>query len=922
LTAAPWPAALIAARAPLGAAVLAAPKLRRVALFADAAGAGFRRAVAAALTARGASVTQGELAEAAAVPPRALQGSLVVALAVGGEEVAETARSLASLARLAAAAEGSAAGFAIVTRGGQQPEGAEGQEPRAAAAFALGRVLANEHPGLKPRRIDLCPGLGPDAAARRLANELLAEADAEPEVTLTATARLVPRLRPGLPPAPPPGGPLKLVVAQPGQLGSLGWAPASLRSPGPGEVRLRIEAAGLNFRDVMWALGLLPEEALLPGFTGPGLGMECAGMVEAVGEGVTFRPGDRVFGIAPQALATHAVTKAEALAKLPEGLSPAAAATVPVAFLTAIHALEELARIEPGERVLIHGGAGAVGLAALQVALAAGARVAATAGSPAKRAFLRAAGAELVLDSRDPGFADALRTTWPDGVDVVLNSLAGEAMERSLGLLRPFGRFVELGKRDFAEARRVPLRPLRRNATWFAVDVDELPRARPAHAARLLAGIAARLAEGSLRPLPAMEHAAAEAEAAFRALQGSQHIGKLVIRPPTLAAPERQPGALEQARRGTVVVVGGTEGFGAATARFLAAQGVHHLALLSRRGPAVPGAEALLRDLAALGAQATLHACDATDAAALARTLNAIRAAMPPIRGVVQAAAVMADGAAAMMEPARAAQVLAAKLASAENLDRATAEDPLALFLLYSSATVAIGNPGQAAYVAANAGLEALARRRRAAGKPGTAIAWGPIGNAGMLAGNAATQEILRRRLGTTAMRAEEALAALPALLEAGPAVLGLARIAWGEAGQALSVLAEPAFAAVREAAPPAADAADLRARLRSAGEAEALALLRETLVAELGRILRLPPLSLAPDAPLAGLGLDSLGGMELRTALEQRLGLPVPLGALTDTLSIEGLAKRIAETVREAKPEDDVAALIAAHEPTLEDAA
>ncbi|WP_187830192.1 type I polyketide synthase [Siccirubricoccus phaeus] len=926
LAAAPWPAALIAARAPLGAAVLAAPKLRRVVLFADAASAGFRRALAAALTGRGASVTQAELAEAASTPPRALQGSLVVALAAEGEEVAETARglaaNLAALARLAAAAEGSAAGFAIVTRGGQQPEGAEGHAPRAAAAFALGRVLANEHPGLKPRRIDLCPALGPEAAARRLTNELLAEADAEPEVTLTATARLVPRLRPGLPPAPLPGGKLKLAVAQPGQLASLEWVPASLPSPGPGEVRLRIEAAGLNFRDVMWALGLLPEEALLPGFTGPGLGMECAGVVEAVGEGVEFRPGDRVFGIAPQALATHAVTKAEALAPLPEGLDPAAAATVPVAFLTAVHALEELARIEPGERVLIHGGAGAVGLAALQVALAAGARVAATAGSPAKRAFLRAAGAELVLDSRDPAFADALRAEWPEGVDVVLNSLAGEAMERSLGLLRPFGRFVELGKRDFAEARRVPLRPLRRNATWFAVDVDELPRARPAHAARLLAGIAARLAAGSLRPLPATEHAAAEAEAGFRALQGSQHIGKLVIRPPALTAPQRQPGALEQARRGTVVVVGGTEGFGAATARWLAAQGVHHLALLSRRGPAVPGAEALLRDLAAAGASATLYACDATDAAALSRTLNSVRAAMPPIRGVVQAAAAMADGAAAAMEPARVAQVLAAKLAIAENLDRATAEDPLALFLLYSSATVAIGNPGQAAYVAANAGLEALARRRRAAGRPAMAVAWGPIGNAGMLAGNATTQEILRRRLGTTAMSAEEALAALPALLEAGPAVLGLARISWGEAGQALAVLAEPAFAAVREAAPAAADAADLRARLRSAGEAEALALLRETLVAELGRILRLPPLSLTPDAPLAGLGLDSLGGMELRTALEQRLGLPVPLGALTDTLSIDGLARRIAETVREAQPEDDVAALIAAHEPSLEDAA
>src|SRR4051794_33491942 len=182
------------------------------------------------------------------------------------------------------------------------------------------------------------------------------------------------------------------------------------------------------------------------------------------------------------------------------------------------------------------------------------------------------------------------------------------------------------------------------------------------------------------------------------------------------------------------------------------------------------------------------------------------------------------------MEPARVARVLAAKLVVAENLDALTAEDPVALFLMFGSATVAVGNPGQAAYVAANAGLEALVRRRRAAGKPGMVVAWGPIADAGMLAADAGTAQILRRRLRAAAMPAAEALAALPALLEAGPAVMGHARLAWGEARAALAVLDEPCFEAVRSAAPPAGDAADLRARLRAAPEAEALALLREAL--------------------------------------------------------------------------------------------
>jgi len=924
LRAAPWPALMIAGRAPATAAVLPAPKLRRVLLLADPGMAPLRAALAIALQARGATVTPADLlTEASRLAPRQLEGQLVVALAAGGSTPDALAATLAALAALAAAAEGSAAGFRLVTQGGQQPPESRLQDPAGAACFALGRVLANEHPALKPRRIDLCPSLTPDAAARRLALSLLAEASPEAEITLTAEASLVPRLRPGLPAPPLPPGRLGLAIRRPGQLDTLHWAPITLPTPGPGEVLLRIEAAGLNFRDVMWAQGLLPEEVLQAGFAGPGLGMECAGIVEAIGAGVALRPGDRVFGVAPRALATHAVTRAEALALRPDGLDPLAAASVPVAFLTAVHALEELARLEAGERVLVHGGAGAVGLAALQVALARGARVAATAGTPAKRAFLRAAGAEIVLDSRDPGFPDHLMAAWgrpgePGAVDVVLNSLAGEAMERSLDLLRPFGRFLELGKRDFVENRRVALRPLRRNATFFAVDVDELPRAKPAAAARLLAGIANRLAAGIFRPLPTAEYAATSAEAAFRTLQASGHIGKLVLRPPLLREGQAPAPALSRAGRGTVLVVGGVQGFGLATARWLAERGAQRLVLLSRRGMATPGADAAVRDLAARGATATVIACDAADPQALAEALQTLRASLPPIRGVVQAAAVAADGAAATLEPARIAAVLAAKLRVAENLDRLTAEDPLALFLLFGSATVTVGNPGQAAYVAANAALDALARRRRAEGKPATCIAWGPIADAGMLAAAAQTAEVLRRRLGAAPMPAEQALAALPALIDSGLANAGLARVAWGEARAALAVLAEPAFAAVREAG--GIEEGDLRARLIALPPAEALALLKETLAGELGRILRLPGGAVPLDAPLAGLGLDSLGGMELRVGLEQRLGMPVPLTSVSETLTVDVLAQKLAQqlhmTGEAAAIPADALALAAAHEP------
>ncbi|MBC7432324.1 MAG: SDR family NAD(P)-dependent oxidoreductase, partial [Rubritepida sp.] len=805
LASVPMPVAVVAARAPVGPSVLPAALPRRLVLVADAPPMPLRTALAQLAQARGAEVLGGALAEAAAISPRSMQGAcLVVMLAPGGEiallapgdeiallapgdevallirgdEVArvtpgnEVAATLAQLARLAAGAQGAVSSMRIVTRGAAT-------HPGSAAAQAMARVLANEMPGLKPRRIDLAGALPVVDAARRLLAELQHETHPESEIAVSAAGRMVPRLRQGLPAATAPEGPLMLAVAQPGQLSSLHWVPMASPAPGEGEVAIRVEAAGLNFRDLMWAQGLLPEETLLPGFAGPGLGIECAGIVEAVGAGTSWQVGDAVFGFAPRALAGRVVTRGDALAARPPALSAAAAATVPVAFMTAVYALEELARIEPGEVVLIHGGAGAVGLAALQVALNAGARVVATAGSTAKRAFLREAGAELVLDSRDPGFADRLRASGIAGVDVALNSLAGEAMERTLGLMRPFGRFIELGKRDYAENRRVALRPMRRNVTYFAVDVDELPRARPAVAQRLLASIAQRLGNGLFQPLPFARREADEAEAAFRTLQASGQIGKLVIVPPAqvAAAPVRDwhPGA------GTVVVLGGMQGFGLAAARWLAARGVSRLALVPRRGPATPGGDAAL---AMLGPDARAHACDATDAAALAATLAEIRR-QGPITGVAHAAAVFEDGTAAGLDTRRTARVLAAKLTIAEHLDRLTADDPLTLFLLFSSATVPVGSPGQAAYVAANAAMEAVARRRAARARPACAVQWGPIGDAGVLGGDEATAAGLSRRLGAVALPAAQCLAALPAILASGVPVVGVARILWQQAGAA-----------------------------------------------------------------------------------------------------------------------------------------
>ncbi|HEV2300650.1 MAG TPA: SDR family NAD(P)-dependent oxidoreductase, partial [Stellaceae bacterium] len=650
---------------------------------------------------------------------------------------ASTARQIAEFAGLAKRAAAARAPLWLVTCDAQQASLAQGNAGLLGAALlGMARTLRNELPRLELRLVDVAARASLAERARRVAAELSA-ASGESEIVYRAQGRRAPRLRRGLPPRWARAcEAIALSSTAPPGIDRLSWREKAPPAPGPGEIEIEVGAAGLNFRDLMWAAGLLPEEAVIDGFAGPALGLECAGTVAALGPGVgRLRVGDRVMALAPAAIASRVVTQAAAAAPIPFGTSLAAAATVPVAFLTAFYALGTLARLSPRECVLIHAAAGGVGLAAIQYAKDRGATVVATAGSAAKRAFLSLAGADHVLDSRDAAFADAVReVTGGEGVDVVLNSLAGAAMEASLGLLKPFGRFLELGKRDLYDGRRIPLRPLRHNAQYFAIDIDQLPRRRPELARALLREASAALFAGRIRPLAHRIFPFAELADALRLMQASRHIGKIVLVPDGNRGVRLGPSSAFAARaEGTYLVTGGIDGFGFAAARWLAARGARSIALLGRRGEETPGAAARVAELAAAGADIRLVAADVCSRVSLAAALAQTRAMGPPLVGVVHAAAEIADGLAADLDPARVEAVLRPKLTGALLLDALTREDPIEMFLLYSSATTFVGAPGQGAYVAANLALEALARRRRAAGRPATAVAWGPIADSGRL---------------------------------------------------------------------------------------------------------------------------------------------------------------------------------------------
>jgi phthiocerol/phenolphthiocerol synthesis type-I polyketide synthase C len=835
------------------------------------------------------------------------------------DPVAHASQQIAALAQTATKTALRHSTLWVITCDAQQAQLTQGPaQPAGGALWGLARVLVNEFPSLSVRLLDLSGSTAVGERARQVAVELAAENGGD-EIVWTPEGRCALRARRGLPSRwAKEADLLTLGSRHPGGLDSLGWEIGAEQPVGPGQVEIEVHAAGLNFRDMMWAMGLLPEEALIDGFAGPTFGLECAGVVRSVGSGVgDVVVGSRIMGFAPASLSTRVVTMADAVAPIPPETSFAAAATIPVTFVTAIYALGHLAKLAPGEHVLIHAAGGGVGLAAIQYAKHRGAIVIATAGAEVKRAFLRLAGADHVLDSRDLMFADAVREiTHGHGVDVVLNSLSGEAMERSLEVLRPFGRFLELGKRDLYLNRRIHLRPLRQNISYFAIDIDQLPIRRPDLARELLAEVSAALDEGAIRPLAHRVFSFAELDDAFRLMQSSSHIGKLVLVPRgNTGVRLRQPPAVAVRRDGTYLITGGIEGFGYEAARWLVAQGAGSIALLGRRGTDTPGCEARVRDLEAAGAEVRVYQGDVADRSSLAAILNVIRATQPPLRGIVHAASAIDDGLASDIDTARVRPIFRSKLGGAIALDHLTRDDPLELFLLFSSATALVGAPAQGVYVAANMALEGLARRRRAEGRPALAIAWGPIEDAGYLAQRPETREALARRLGARPIPAAEALAGLPGMMASGLPVAAFAETNWSEARRFLPILASPLFSEIRAKASDSPSDDLLNDRLASLDSEAALALLKTVVAEEAATILRLPSSGIDPLRPLSELGMDSLMAVELRLALESRLRVDLPLVSLAEGTSVASISARLAAAVSTAPADGELIALVARHE-------
>ncbi|MEU2228869.1 SDR family NAD(P)-dependent oxidoreductase, partial [Streptomyces sp. NPDC018347] len=779
--------------------------------------------------------------EALTTRPMAERGPLYaldwIPLTPGEGALGDAVVSPGSVAEALAAVQDFLAGpgerLVVRTRGAVAVVPGDGvSDPEASAIWGLVRSAQSEHPG----RFVLVD-----------ADELpegLSVGD-EDQVAVRRGAVYVPRLVRSAPEAFDG----RLTQAGTGSLDDLAFLPYEQAPLGPGEVRVAVRAAGLNFRDVLIALGVYPDPALL--------GSEGAGIVTEVGAEVTgLRPGDRVAGLLPGAFGRVAVADHRVLVRIPDEWTFTQAATVPIAFMTAWYGLRDLGGLKAGDRVLIHAGAGGVGMAAVQLAGLWGADVHATAG-PAKWDALRALGLDEdhIASSRTLEFADRFGP-----FDVVLNSLSGEFLDASLRLLAPGGRFVEMGKAD--------IRP--------DVLAFDLADAGPERLGEILAEAVRLLSAGELRLPPLTTWDVRRARDAFRFMSQAAHIGKIVL---------TVPADLDVA--GTVLITGGTGTLGRHVARHLVAErGVRHLLLVSRSG----GGAALREELAGLGAEVSVAACDVADREALAAVLDSIPAERP-LTAVVHAAGVLDDALVESLTPERLAAVWDPKARAAWHLHELTRGRDLTAFVLFSSAAGTLGAAGQANYAAANAYLDGLAAYRRAQGLPGVSLAWGQWAEASGLTGRMSEADGERlARAGLLPMATDHALGLFDGGLDTAEPAVVAARLKVSALGD------RPVLRALARARKPVRTTG-LAGELGSLPEARQREILLDLVSTHASAVLGRSD-EIGGDLAFKDLGFDSLTGVELRNRLSTAVGTRLSATMVFDHPTPARLAEYLREVV------------------------
>ena len=776
-----------------------------------------------------------------------------------------------------------------------------------APLWGMGRVIASEHPELHCVLIDLDPASS-ENEIETLFEEIWCPTQ-ENQLAWRHSSRYVARLkRYALPLSVTSNEPFMIKTTHPGLLDKLAFVPMQCRHPQAGEVEVQVHATALNFRDVSNALGILKEYEQKLGLksgsiSGTTFGFECAGKITAVGENVSdFVIGDEVMGLVSDGLSSIVYAKADMLMQKPDYISFEEATTIPVVFLTSYYGLHHLAKIQPGERILINAAAGGVGLSAIQIAQRAGAEIFATA-SRAKWDFLKSIGVKHVMDSRSLDFAEEIMTiTGGHGVDIVLNSLSNEFIEKSFSVLRTGGRFIEIGKIDIWDEQKV--RELRPDATYFHFDLKENIEHEPQLITTMLKNLRQAFQTGELQPLHHKVFQIEKVVDAFKYMAQARHIGKVVIsqsdRLVKLQMPEVFRGDCSYLiTDSSYLITGGLGALGITMAEWLVARGARHIILTSRRSPR-DSVLTTIKQLEQQGTRVLVLQADISQQEEVASLLAEINKSFPPLRGIIHAAGVLDDGVLLQQNRERFNRVMSPKVAGAWHLHTLTQDMPLDFFVCFSSVASLLGSSGQANYAAANAFMDTLAHYRQAQGSLALSINWGPWAGGGMAAELEShdISNFTSRGFGTIAPN--KGMQILEAVLKNDAAQVGVFPIDWSRFSQQFQANNVPPILSElvveTDTQEQGTQRQNMLKKLKTASSQERYEIIMTYLQEQVADVLKLPSEQMDSRLSLISMGLDSLMALELRNRLDYDLDINIPVVRFLEKVSVENLGELVAE--------------------------
>jgi acyl transferase domain-containing protein/NADPH:quinone reductase-like Zn-dependent oxidoreductase/acyl carrier protein/SAM-dependent methyltransferase len=778
--------------------------------------------------------------------------------------------------------------------------------------WGLGKVAALENPEINCALVDLDPK--DTDSVRSLLNELSVGSSNE-QVAIRDGKRFVARLARSS--SPPPRASqtstaYTLGISSRGTPENLRLEPLHPRRPEAQEVQVRVKATGMNFADVMDALGLLP-------FERRAFGVEFGGEISEVGDNVKdFKIGDRVFGAAPASFDSHVTLPVSRVRRIPDSLDFVDAATITVAFATAHYSLHQVANMKKGDRVLVHAAAGGVGLAAVQLAQLAGAEVFATA-HPTKWQRLNDCGVQHVMNSRTTEFADQIiRLTEGQGVDIVLNSLTGDMIEKSLSVLKPGGRFIEIGKRDIWSADRVA--GLREDIDYHVVDLLDMLSGEDNRALDpVLDPLVKLFADGQLQPLPRTIFPLDDVKHAFRYMQQAKQFGKVVVvHPANESAPDERERTAAFRENATYLIVGGLGGLGLVAAEWLIAGGARHIVLMGRREPN-DETFAKIKQLESTGARITTFRGDVSKPEDVSGVLQYIDSSLPSLRGIIHSALVLDDAVILNQNSERFDRVFAPKVDGAWLLHTQTSGLDLDFFILFSAGASLLGNRGQANYAAANTFLDSLAHYRRNEGLPAMSINWGPWATVGVAAAMGLDERI--RMKGVGAIEPRQGREILDHLYAWNPIQVGVLPIRWSEVAEHFTEW--PLLADFRNESATTLVESEFLKTLEGLPLDQKRALIANHVKSQLAAVLGLGDADeISLKQGFFDLGMDSLTAVELRNKLQASLGFTLSptlafdyptVGALIDFISRQVLSdsEPVVEQAKEEQLDNEDSALL-----------